>query len=470
MPGENVLVVKFEDSGSSGYTSEGMAPRGQFSAARLKGEEEYRRYRDSRAVPKWARQMLGLGSGAGGSSGRGGSGMSNMSLLFGRWGKVMTTAFNGALKSSGIIATLIMIYEILQAGLGPLAKVFGTLLKLLGMLLLPFTIALTKLLIPVLKTLAQVVSAVISGTSGQDPLQTVISGLVGGIVGAIVGNLPGALIGLAAGSLAPSLGSMFDKLIGPVVDKLLSTITSFLGGLGGGAFKGISDFLKNLDLNGITSFLDQLKSDPLSKLLSMVSGIDFETVRDHMNSLRDMLGKMVTSGIAASIQVARVTIDALVSEANKWLTAITTVRTSIDGTMRPAIDNVAKALNGIAGFLAGYDWSGALVGLFGGNFTTGASMFALQNLSNISNSIGNLLAGRATASGGIVTSPQWRMVGEAGPEAIIPLNKAGGMGTTVVVNGNIYGDQDFIDKVTRAVDRAMWEKMRTVYGGAYGMR
>jgi len=41
------------------------------------------------------------------------------------------------------------------------------------------------------------------------------------------------------------------------------------------------------------------------------------------------------------------------------------------------------------------------------------------------------------AQGGIVTSPTLAMIGEAGPEAVIPLNRAGGMGmggNTITVN------------------------------------
>jgi hypothetical protein len=43
------------------------------------------------------------------------------------------------------------------------------------------------------------------------------------------------------------------------------------------------------------------------------------------------------------------------------------------------------------------------------------------------------------AQGGIVTSPTLAMIGEAGPEAVIPLNRAGGMGlggNTITVNVN----------------------------------
>ena len=43
------------------------------------------------------------------------------------------------------------------------------------------------------------------------------------------------------------------------------------------------------------------------------------------------------------------------------------------------------------------------------------------------------------ADGGIVTRPQIGMIGEAGPEAIIPLNKAGGFGGGITIINNIQG-------------------------------
>lgn len=43
------------------------------------------------------------------------------------------------------------------------------------------------------------------------------------------------------------------------------------------------------------------------------------------------------------------------------------------------------------------------------------------------------------AEGGVVTSPTHALIGEAGPEAVIPLKKMGSMGTTVVINQNISG-------------------------------
>ncbi len=58
-----------------------------------------------------------------------------------------------------------------------------------------------------------------------------------------------------------------------------------------------------------------------------------------------------------------------------------------------------------------------------------------------------------TATGGIVTGPQVRLVGEAGPEAIIPLGRGGGgglaLGGGIAVNffGPVYGDEETIGRV-----------------------
>jgi len=40
------------------------------------------------------------------------------------------------------------------------------------------------------------------------------------------------------------------------------------------------------------------------------------------------------------------------------------------------------------------------------------------------------------ATGGIVTSPTMALIGEAGPEAVIPLSKMGSMGGGVTINVN----------------------------------
>ena len=59
------------------------------------------------------------------------------------------------------------------------------------------------------------------------------------------------------------------------------------------------------------------------------------------------------------------------------------------------------------------------------------------------------------ATGGIVTSPTIAMVGEAGPEAIIPLDQMGGFGSSYVINinGDVYGVNDLETRIERAIQR-----------------
>ena len=57
------------------------------------------------------------------------------------------------------------------------------------------------------------------------------------------------------------------------------------------------------------------------------------------------------------------------------------------------------------------------------------------------------------ANGGIVRSPTLAMIGERGPEAVIPLGKGGGMGTTnnFHFHGAVYGVEDLKEAVVEAV-------------------
>jgi hypothetical protein len=62
--------------------------------------------------------------------------------------------------------------------------------------------------------------------------------------------------------------------------------------------------------------------------------------------------------------------------------------------------------------------------------------------------------GLRLASGGIVTDPTMALIGEAGPEAVIPLGKMGGMGGTYVtvnVAGSVTSERDLIDAITQGI-------------------
>ena len=57
--------------------------------------------------------------------------------------------------------------------------------------------------------------------------------------------------------------------------------------------------------------------------------------------------------------------------------------------------------------------------------------------------------------GGIVRSPTLGLIGEAGPEAVIPLNRAGALGNITIINrGTIVSQRDFDEMVITAFNRA----------------
>ena len=55
------------------------------------------------------------------------------------------------------------------------------------------------------------------------------------------------------------------------------------------------------------------------------------------------------------------------------------------------------------------------------------------------------------AEGGIVRKPTLAILGEKGPEAVVPLGAGAGGGITITMTGNVYGFDDFEDRVAMAV-------------------
>lgn len=58
------------------------------------------------------------------------------------------------------------------------------------------------------------------------------------------------------------------------------------------------------------------------------------------------------------------------------------------------------------------------------------------------------------AAGGVVTDPTMALIGEAGPEAVIPLSKMGAMGGTYVtvnISGSVTTERDLVDAITQGI-------------------
>ena len=70
---------------------------------------------------------------------------------------------------------------------------------------------------------------------------------------------------------------------------------------------------------------------------------------------------------------------------------------------------------------------------------------------------------KAMATGGVVTSPTMALIGEAGPEAVIPLSKMGSMGGGVTINVNGGDPQSVVDALRRYMQVNGSVPIRTAY-------
>ena len=107
------------------------------------------------------------------------------------------------------------------------------------------------------------------------------------------------------------------------------------------------------------------------------------------------------------------------------------IKDSISSSVNWVIDKVNSMISAINSA------SAAAAGLFGGS---GKSV-ALPNIPKF-------------ADGGVVTGPTVGLIGEAGPEAVIPLSKMGNMGgTTVIINNPEFRSRDDEDRLKRMLDQ-----------------
>ena len=133
-----------------------------------------------------------------------------------------------------------------------------------------------------------------------------------------------------------------------------------------------------------------------------------------------------------------------------WDTIWTGMKTVVGAIANPIIDiinTVISAINGLLDAMRGISvgWEEKRVGGDKFGFTVPAFRFApFEGLPTIPK-IPKL------ASGGIVTSPTLAMIGESGPEAVIPLGRGGAGGITINILGPTYGFDDFEERVTEAI-------------------
>jgi phage-related protein len=152
-----------------------------------------------------------------------------------------------------------------------------------------------------------------------------------------------------------------------------------------------------------------------------------------------------------------------------------TIWNGIQTTFKTVTDALVSTFQSVKGTILGI-WDGMVSGIKGGiNSVIGAINLFIRGINSIKIRVPGVdipLVGRvggfsvgmpqipeipSLAKGGIVNSPTLAMIGESGPEAVIPLGQGGAAGMTVnlVINGDINGMDDFEQKVTSVIRDAV---------------
>lgn len=241
-----------------------------------------------------------------------------------------------------------------------------------------------------------------------------IGGVIGGIVG-VIGGLVGGVFDLGVSivtGLIDGIASFIGNAVTAVVDffkSILDAIKNFLGihspstvfaEIGGFLIEGLLQGIMNL-WNTVTTFLTSAFSGIISAAQSIWGGITsvFSGAVSFFSGIFNSIYTVV-SGVFTSIGNFFNTVW------NGIVTTFSTLGDTISGVVRGAINSVLGfATNVINGFIRAINFAIDII-----NAIPGVSISKLTELS-----VPQL------AMGGIVTQPTTAIIGEAGAEAVMPL-------------------------------------------------
>jgi hypothetical protein len=250
-----------------------------------------------------------------------------------------------------------------------------------------------------------------------------------------------------ANTVLPRFDEFANKII-TVVSPAIQSITSAVNTYALPGLRTLNDFVSNVlrpTLEaGFGPIINELRNSfrEIANSLSLTNS-EFQYLKDAIGIIIQVLRTFISligQGVADAINIATWFITNLIDNFNrispvvdsvyaKFRTFVTNVGTLFSTAFQPIVDVFKAAMNTIIGYWNRLDFRISFtvpdwVPVIGGDSWRSADLFP---------DIPYL------AEGGIVTKPTLAMIGEAGPEAVIPLAKAGSMGgdINITVNGAI---------------------------------
>jgi hypothetical protein len=290
-----------------------------------------------------------------------------------------------------------------------------------------------------LKALSPEMAALIKDGADLNTVMDVLGGTFGGATATAAGTAEGQMkrFGIAIAEAKENIGA---ALI-PVIEKALPLLTALgawaqentttflviagvIGGLAA-AIVAINVALKvynavQVITNALTAVWNALLlANPITlvvlavvALIAILAALYFKF--DGVRKIVDTVFKAITTGVKFSFD------------------AIKGYFEFVMGVYKSIFNGIAKLWNNTIGKLS-FEFPGWVPGL-------GGKGFSVPNIPML-------------AEGGIVTGPTLAMIGEAGPEAVVPLSKMGGMGggITVNVNGGLATSAEIGQAVVNAI-------------------
>ena len=264
-------------------------------------------------------------------------------------------------------------------------------------------------------------------------------------------------------------------LIKPILDKssanrVKSQMSSSSGGGGGGmaSDKGMKQIMGKKGLGGLlgkatiatavagvsTYFLGKIVSS-LARASPMLSGV-LQQMKNAINLFLMPIGNMLATWLMPlSMDMTKFAINfnKVFGEKGYWHAMAYALTEVFSKFMKPLTDQIKEVVDTIIppGTGGASTQSIRNDGTVGYNTGIHGAWDRLGDAwRDTTSRIGGLIP---FASGGIVTGPTPALVGEAGPEAIIPLDKLN-QGVTINIVGDVFGMPDFEQRVLTAVNRA----------------
>ncbi len=277
--------------------------------------------------------------------------------------------------------------------------------------------------------------------------------------------------------LSATMGNAFMPIVTSVYEAILPIITSF-----GEWIKNNQELFKNIVLvvGGITAFM--AVAYPLIKVvqtaIAVIRALQVITALFNATLLANPI-TWVIAGIVALIAIIWVLIANWDTVVQAWKTSIefvmglftkigdwiTSVFNKAFSWITSKIENVKTAFKSLGEFIStifssiGEGIKGAFKATI--NFVIDKINWLIRQANKITSAL-SVVPGvdipripeiPMLAKGGIVNRPTLAMIGEAGAEAVVPLNKKNnplGSGLTIIVNGDVSGNE-LVNKVSEAI-------------------